>query len=345
MKRGSTVLGILVLAGMIGLWGFTQFAYGQQKPGAPQGQPGAAPKLPDLKVVHTDHQPAGEVSAGKIIQFKVTVKNFGTGAALGTVRPDGSTTADGYMIDLSLSKNPISDPVRPHVVPSPYIFTEGMLLKGGRISRTQDLAPGASKEYSASIEIPKDTPPGKYWIGVSLDPFNRVAEGPPTGESDNAVNHGIIISRAYEEKRSLPDLIIVRGTLRTTGTPTFSGETIVVPIELRIENKRGGSAAGAFQLSIMWQYPAPAAPMETELEFTGTRTFSGLGSGDSINVRGQVIFPKSQAGNRVKIRAIVDSMSQVQESNEMNNVSQWLEVQLPPEIGRPPLKAAPKRAQ
>lgn len=181
MKKGRIFLGILVLVGIIVLWG-AQFSYGQ-----------AVPKLPDLKVVHTDHQPAGEVTAGKTIQFKVTVKNFGTGVARGTVKPDGSTTGDGYMIDLSLSKELIRDPVRAHVVPSPYNFTEGMLLKGGRISRTEDLAPGAQKEYSASVEIPKGVKPGKYSIGVSLDPFNKVAEGPPTGESDNAVNHVITI--------------------------------------------------------------------------------------------------------------------------------------------------------
>jgi len=149
--------------------------------------------LPDLKVVHTDHQPAGEIRPGQIIRFSVTVKNFGTGVANGTVKPDGSTTSNGYMIDLSLHKKPIGDPAKPHILPSPYIFTEGMLLKGSRISRTVDLAPGASKEYSTSVEIPKDIKPGEYWIGVSLDPFNKVIEGPPTGEEDNVVNHGIII--------------------------------------------------------------------------------------------------------------------------------------------------------
>jgi hypothetical protein len=113
----------------------------------------------------------------------------------GTVETDGSTTSDDYIIDLSLSKESIRDPMRPHAVPSPHNFTEGMLLKGGRISRTLDLAPGAQKEYSASVEIPK-TKFRKYWIGVSPDPFNKVAEGPPTGESDNAVNQGITIKRA-----------------------------------------------------------------------------------------------------------------------------------------------------
>jgi CRISPR/Cas system CMR-associated protein Cmr3 (group 5 of RAMP superfamily) len=149
-----------------------------------------------------------------------------------------------------------------------------------------------------------------------------------------------------EEKKSLPDLFIVGTTFRTTGPSSFSGENIVVPVELRIQNSNWGGTAGPFQLSIMYQYPPPAAPMETELEFTGTRTFSGLDPGRAINASGQIIFSKSQAGKKVKIRAIVDSMTQVSESIETNNASPWLEVQLPPlELRRPPVKVIPKGAK
>lgn len=73
MENRRIFLGILILGGIIAFWG-TQFSYGQAV---------SKGKLPDLKVVHTDHQPAGEVTAGKTIQFKVTVKNFGTGVARG----------------------------------------------------------------------------------------------------------------------------------------------------------------------------------------------------------------------------------------------------------------------
>jgi hypothetical protein len=146
-----------------------------------------------------------------------------------------------------------------------------------------------------------------------------------------------------EGKKTLPDLFIVGTTFRATGPPSLSGENIVVPFELKIQNSNWGGAAGPFQLSIMCQYPPPAAPMETELEFTGTRTFSGLEPGRAINVSGQIAFPKSQTGKKVKIRAIVDSMTQVSESIETNNASPWLEVQLPPlELRRPPVKVIPK---
>lgn len=80
----------------------------------------------------------------------------------GTVRPDGTTTADGYMINLSLFMRPIGDSVMPCVAPSPYNLTEGMLLKGGRIFKTDDLAPGTSKKYTASVELPRNLRPGRY---------------------------------------------------------------------------------------------------------------------------------------------------------------------------------------
>ena len=150
--------------------------------------------LPDLKVVHTTAVPAGALRPGQTFEFLVTVKNFGAGPAPGSVRPDRSTNPNGYMIDLTLNVTPIRDPVSPATISA--TFRPGMLLRGGRISVTDDLAPGAQKQYRGMGEIPSDTPPAeRYWIGVSVDPFNKVAEGPPTGESDNAVNYGITVTR------------------------------------------------------------------------------------------------------------------------------------------------------
>ena len=138
-----------------------------------------------------------------------------------------------------------------------------------------------------------------------------------------------------EGKRLLPDLVVSRGTFLATDAAWSSDDKIVVTIVLEIENRKGGADAGAFQLSIMHQYPPPAAPMETELEFTGARLFTGLEAGSSIHVSGQISFSKSQAGQTAKVRAIVDSMNQVKESNERNNVSDWLEIQLPLERMKP----------
>ncbi|WP_297212815.1 MULTISPECIES: hypothetical protein [Thermodesulfovibrio] len=42
-----------------------------------------------------------------------------------------------------------------------------------------------------------------------------------------------------------------------------------------------------------------------------------------------IYFPLSMAGQKVKVRALVDSINNVKESNETLNVSRWLEIQLP----------------
>jgi hypothetical protein len=158
----------------------------------PEEKPAPVAQLPDLKAIHTTTAPIGgdiPRSPGEVINFKVTVKNIGGGVARGT-----AGGGDGYWIALSLSARPIRDLVRPApgAVPDPYVFRDGMLLKGGSISRTEDLAPGASKEYTTTVEIPKNIKPGKYWIGVSVDPYNKVAEG-PAGEANNVSNHGITV--------------------------------------------------------------------------------------------------------------------------------------------------------
>jgi hypothetical protein len=149
----------------------------------------------------------------------------------------------------------------------------------------------------------------------------------------------------------LPDLIIV-GYLKLDRQPfiAFSAvaraEAIIVPIRFRIEN-RGNADAGRFRISIMQQLISPpGAEMEAMVE--GDRYIGGLrpsaryGEGvGSYNLLWNVIFPKSMIGQKVKIRAIIDSNNEVRESaeGERNNVSPWLEVQLPPlEIRKPPVK-------
>jgi len=149
----------------------------------------------------------------------------------------------------------------------------------------------------------------------------------------------------------LPDLIIVARTLHLDRQPfiAFSSlaraESIIVPIRFRIEN-RGDADAGRFRISIMQQLTSPpGAEMEAMVE--GDRYIEGLRStrlnareGVGVyNLRWNVIFPKSMLGQKVKIRAIIDSNNEVRESSdgERNNVTSWLEVQLPPlEIRKPP---------
>lgn len=168
------------------------------------------------------------------------------------------------------------------------------------------------------------------------------------------------VKKEFTGPSPLPDLIIVGRALHLDRPPfiAFSSlareEAIIVPIRFRIEN-RGNADAGRFQISIMQQLTSPpGAEMEAMVE--GERTIAGLRSTSvtaregvgAYNLRWNVVFPKSMTGQKVKIRAILDSNNEVRESpsGERNNVSSWLEVQLPSgEIGRPPTKVTPKGAK
>lgn len=130
---------------------------------------------------------------------------------------------------------------------------------------------------------------------------------------------------------SKPDLIIV-GNIRSAAVPSFSGDNILVPIALRIEN-RGSASAGPFQLGIIWLETPPSG--ERLVPFSGTSSFSGLGPSSiagGLDVTGNVSLPKSLAGKTVKIKAWVDCALRVSESSEENNKSPWLEINLPLEI-------------
>lgn len=127
----------------------------------------AAPPRPDLTV---DLAAPAAVAAGADIgpQVRLIVKNVGNAVAWGT-----NAHPAGYMVDLSLGR----DPVVPHGFRIfSANFAEDVLLKGGRVSRTADLAPHASQQYPVGGGIPADTRPGNYFLCATVDPGNAVAE-------------------------------------------------------------------------------------------------------------------------------------------------------------------------
>ena len=112
-------------------------------------------------------------------QIKLVGANIGTAPAPGTVGTLAPT--GGYMIDLVLSKDKDCPPQ--FAVYSPN-FSEDVLLLGGRVSNTVDLAPGASKSYEVGATIPGDTPPGRYYLVARIDAGNKVDE---SNEKDNVI--------------------------------------------------------------------------------------------------------------------------------------------------------------
>ena len=85
----------------------------------------------------------------------------------------------GYMLDLVLSSD-ADVPTGPATFSA--TFAEDVLLSGGRVSDTPDLAAGGAAVQRVGALIPADTPPGKYFLCARIDPMNQIIE---TDENNN----------------------------------------------------------------------------------------------------------------------------------------------------------------
>jgi hypothetical protein len=138
---------------------------GSQTP--PGGAPEAGALRPDLVV-----QLAGPAAArpGEDIgeHIRLTVANAGTAPAWGT-----RDHPSGFMVDLTLGRDALLavgfKAYSPH-------YAEDVLLEGGRVSKTTDLAHAAARRYAIVAVIPADVPPGRYHLCAYVDPGNSVAE-------------------------------------------------------------------------------------------------------------------------------------------------------------------------
>ena len=152
------------------------------------------PKLPpDLLIsIDASHKAkAGE----KIPHCKVVVTNVGKSTARGT----SSAGSNGYMVDLVLSSN--------NHIPVGFAgyspnFSDDVLLKGGRISNTPDLAPNQSKTFSLNnvLTIPNDTMRGGYCLGGIVDSGKKITE---QNENNNTTCRKLRV-----KGKGQPDLIV-----------------------------------------------------------------------------------------------------------------------------------------
>ena len=131
------------------------------------------------------------VFAGEDIskRIKVYAMNNGSAAAAGTTGT--LSPANGFMIDVMLSKDKLSPASFATYSPN---YSDDVLLLGGRISSTVDLGAGNSGGYASGATIPADTPAGWYYLSVRIDPANKVGE---SNEDDNTFFLPIKITRRY----------------------------------------------------------------------------------------------------------------------------------------------------
>ncbi len=109
-------------------------------------------------------------------EFKIEVKNIGTGPAVGT----DTDPANGYMVDIITSSNTAA-PMAYAPLAAAGQFPEDKLVIGGRISNTKTLAPGASQIYYVNdMKLPMvdlhNYCGRNFYLGGIVDPGLKIAE-------------------------------------------------------------------------------------------------------------------------------------------------------------------------
>jgi hypothetical protein len=175
-----------------------QPAYGLRAPGEGAANPSGAKlqPMPDLSV-SIEGVPA-IARAGEDIgpMLKIIAGNNGGATAVGT----SSAVEKGYMIDLVLSTD--NNVPEGFAIFSPS-FAEDVLLRGGRVSNTQDLARSAKRGYPVGAGIPADTPKGTYLICARIDPGSRIAESDETNNV-SCVKFNIVTGGKSREVDPMP---------------------------------------------------------------------------------------------------------------------------------------------
>ena len=147
--------------------------------------------LPDLMVglVSPDSANAAEDIGDSLT---LTVINRGDRPARGTRSSD-----NGYMVDVFITRR---------TLPSGFArfdehYFDGVLLRGGRVSNTDDLSPGQRTRYRTSAQLPSDIPIGQYRLCARVDPGNKVREA---NENNNTRCRELTINPSATLVRALP---------------------------------------------------------------------------------------------------------------------------------------------
>ncbi|PXX89538.1 protein nirG [Marinobacter vulgaris] len=133
-------------------------------------------------------------NAGDDIGTSLTLNviNRGDRLARGTRSSD-----NGYMIDIFITRGSM---------PAGYArydehYFDGVLLKGGRVSNTDDLPPLQRASYQTSAILPTDIPPGRYQLCARVDPGNKI---PEAREDNNTYCQSLSINLSPMLIRALP---------------------------------------------------------------------------------------------------------------------------------------------
>ena len=135
-----------------------------------------------------------DLSPGDKVRARVQVRNMGEAPAPGS-------GDNGYMVDFVLGRDNTA-PVR--WASFQENWSEDAMLRGGRASNTETIAPDTSRDIITALEIPEAWPAGRFNLCAVVDPGGRV------DESDTGNN---VLCAAVNIQSSTP----ARAELRAVG--------------------------------------------------------------------------------------------------------------------------------
>lgn len=215
--------------------------------------------------------------------------------------------------DLILTSSPNYPAPAPQAIYSAN-YSDRVLLKGGRTH--VNFAPNGSVNVSFgnNNEIPADTPPGNYYLGVVIDAGNKAKE---SNERNNVAWCKIRVVKGGGNK--LPDLIVPSVTFKKVkkGTDSQGNLYYIFNVVITVKNQ-GNADAGPFKVYLE-RNNGPGGIYKQACITCILPVTGGLAAGASITLPPRQF---NNANNAPSIfRATADHGNHVVESNERNNMN------------------------
>jgi hypothetical protein len=235
--------------------------------------------LPNLKIAHLSVSPNNQAPGGRL-NLSYRIQNSGV------------TRADLLKTDVLLSsENKIS--------PNNIVLFSTTVAK----IEAQEHVP-ASGNSSATLRIPLDFKPGAAYIGLSLDPENRIVE---SERSDNLQWQAIVVEQASADLEAI--------SISVTPTSEKTGQSI--SISYKIAN-RGAVDAQAFRVGV---YFANDAKLTISDALLSHFAINGLQRDTITGGNISVTVPPLKPGGKGYIGLIVDDTNAINESDKTNNTA------------------------
>jgi CARDB/Kelch motif/Divergent InlB B-repeat domain/Beta-propeller repeat len=231
-----------------------------------------------------------------------TVNQGGTLSASDTVMNQGTMPTGTFRIAYHLSGD--------------NIYGNGDDVVISTIRTVTSLVPGASDSATTSLSIASNAPGGTYHLCALADSIAQVAE---SNETNNALCSAGTVT--------LPTADLVMTGVSTPATAVAPGNSLSVSNTVM---NQGGFAAGSFRVGFYLSVNADGST--NDVAISTTRTLSSLGAGASSTGTTTLTIPPGTAEGTYYVCAMADSLGQVAESNELNNVlctASTLQVSLP----------------